>query len=407
MKFLTAIQFLSTVFLTFVVGDEVMAAQPFRFAKFTIAASDIPVPGACQDYNNQVANGVDVNHPNYCQFSNVQITFNGLPFDQYWQAVSSGSVPPPYHVTYNSQQRRGVCASTAGVEGIVEVSMKFPTSRLVWSGAASVGRACNAEWGRHIKLTQASDLTDLNTATMKVQGLVSTLNSKAATHFKSCAEVPRPGVSVQREAFVGLAAAIKNFMSNDVNSAQTSWSPHEVSGQACRLHCNVCSSGWAGTLTCTQQGTGKDNAGNPANYTETQNWYVGETSGTTIKIITADWTAVGGGSCCKGGTWTTNNATTGLQFRMLTDLTTGNVTIKRYTNGYYVDPPSGIVGSGGASPATDYEVPLPPIQTQASTDTTIPIQWPNQPLPYTSANNGPMIAQPSGTFICQGALNLQ
>src|SRR5262249_60259323 len=118
-------------------------------------------------------------------------------------------------------------------------------------------------------------------------------------------------------------AMFKNAISNDVKNAETSWSPQGVSDNDCKLHCSVCSPGWAGTLTCTQQGNGTDNAGHPQGYHETQNWYVGGTSGTTIA---APWTAIGGGSNGTGGGGNTNNGEQA-PFRVVTEVT-GKVTRK-------------------------------------------------------------------------------
>jgi hypothetical protein len=164
------------------------------------------------------------------------------------------------------------------------------------------------------------------------------------------------------------------------------------------LHCNVCSPGWAGLLTCTQQGTGTDNAGNAREYHETQNWYVGGTSGTNI---TAPWTAIGGGTDAgTGGGWKTNNAVQ-LSFTVITDVT-GNTTIKRTTS--FTPIQKGIAGFGGASSSTDYEHELPVMKTKDPSDTTIPV---DSNLPYTASNNGPSLANPTGYFICHGSLNFQ
>jgi hypothetical protein len=126
---------------------------------------------------------------------------------------------------------------------------------------------------------------------------------------------------------------------------------------------------------------------------------VGGTSGTNV---TAPWTAVGEGTDGgTGGRWKTDNAAQ-LSFSVITDPSTGNVMIKRTT----IFPPihNGIVGSGGANSADDHELGLPVMKTMKSNDTAIPVYL---PLPYTQANNGPTIANPSGTFICYGTLNFQ
>jgi hypothetical protein len=93
MRFRVKIELLALAFVTALVCDQAMAATYFTVAKSGITSINTPVTGACQDYNNHLAGGVTlngVNHPNYCQFSSAQINFNGLPFDQYWQAVSTG-----------------------------------------------------------------------------------------------------------------------------------------------------------------------------------------------------------------------------------------------------------------------------------------------------------------------------
>src|SRR5436190_10410158 len=161
MKFRVKIALLAVAFVTGLVCEEAMAATYFTVAKSGITSINTPVIGACQDYNNQVAGGVTLNganHPNYCQFSSAQIILNGLPFDQYWQAVSVGAVPPPFKVTYTHGPRFEQCGTLASIEeqrsSPIEVSMHIPTYRLDWSAAAaSVGPSCLAEWTRHTFVT--------------------------------------------------------------------------------------------------------------------------------------------------------------------------------------------------------------------------------------------------------------
>jgi hypothetical protein len=194
----------------------------------------------------------------------------------------------------------------------IEVSMDISTSRLVWSDATSVGPACNAEWVRHSMLTHRSDAGNVKLAAINVQRLVSALNSGVPKDFVSCAEVAIPGMSVQREAFVHLAVAIKNFMSSDVNNAQTSWSPVEVSGQACALHCNVCSSGWAGTIV------GEKNlvTGGNRYFTQTQTFYIGGASSSNPNKLLAEWTTDGSGKFVE----TTASSTTTKEWKLSADV---------------------------------------------------------------------------------------
>src|SRR4051794_17803726 len=328
MEFRVKIALLAVAFSTAFLCDGATAATYFTVAKSGITPVTTPVTGPCQDFNNQVAGGVTlhgVNHPNYCQFSSAQVVFNGLPFDQYWQAVSIGAVPAPFKVTYTHGPRFEQCGTLASIEeqrsSPIEVSMHIPTYRLDWSAAAaSVGPSCLAEWTRHTFVTLASDTANFTSASNIVRQLVSTLNIRIPKKYKSCASIGTPeGGSVQKQILVSFVAMFKNSIANDVKNAETSWSPQGVSGNDCNLHCSVCSPGWAGTLTCRQLGNGTDNAGHAIEYDETQNWYVGGTSGTTIA---APWTAVGKGSHATGGGWTTNNAAQA-SFGVITNSTTG------------------------------------------------------------------------------------
>jgi hypothetical protein len=299
MRFRVKIALLALAFVTALLCDEAIAQTYFTVAKSGITSITTQVMGTCQDYNNQSASGVDVNHPDYCQFSSTQINFNGWPFDQYWQAVSIGAVPPPFKVKYTRGTRYEQCGTLGKIEELprgqtapIEVSMHIPTSRLDWSArAASVGPACRAEWIRHTSVTLASDTANFKTAVNIVQQLVSTLNTRIPKKYKSCASIATPeGGSVQKQILASFVAMFKNAISNDVKNAETSWSPQGVSGQACRLHCNVCSSGWAGTITLkkTFTATGQNY------FNETDTYYVGGTSSTT-NYISAEWTAVGSG----------------------------------------------------------------------------------------------------------------
>src|SRR5262245_36529692 len=114
MRFRVKIVLLALALVTALLREEAMAQTYFTVVKSGITSINMPVTGACQNYNNQLAGGVTlngVNHPTFCQFSSAQINFNGLPFDQYWQAVLMGAVPPPFKVRYTRGTRFEQCGT--------------------------------------------------------------------------------------------------------------------------------------------------------------------------------------------------------------------------------------------------------------------------------------------------------
>ena len=185
MRFLAKVELLVLAFVStvvcMVVCDEAMAGPPsFTAGKPSGALTLVPTTGNCQNYNDQVSqHGAPLNgdHPGYCQFlGSAQIILNGLPFDQFWQAVSAGvlkiNVNPPYQVKLSLHGPTRLCATATDLN--IEVSMQIPTSRLDWTaGAASVGMACFSEWKRR----SDRDILLLSDAGARTQQLVNSLNS--------------------------------------------------------------------------------------------------------------------------------------------------------------------------------------------------------------------------------------
>jgi hypothetical protein len=295
MKFLTAIQFLVLAFVTIVVSDGAMAAP------FTIGPSSVmptpnpPVAGSCNNYNDQVLNhGAQLNgdHAGYCQFSIAQINLNGVAFDKFWQDISTGT-KPPYDVSYSGPGPDGLCATAKNLK--IEVSAQVQTSRLDWPNAATVGQACLIEWNLHspaILVSTPNNATALST----VQRMVNYLNLplRKSPTIQAC--VSQRNAS-RTQASAALAKKIKNFMRPWVMWAQSSLSA-DASGDECKLHCNVCSSGWAGTITATRTYPAISN-----NYTETDIFYVGGAS-SIANLIPAEWTTDGGPGSLNAYTWT-------------------------------------------------------------------------------------------------------
>jgi hypothetical protein len=296
MKFLTAI-ILVLAFVTTVVSDGAMA-QPFTMAPHhEVVVAQMPIPAnSCDDYTNKVStpgaqlNGAD--HPGFCQFaSGLQIMIGShsslglgqLPFDLFFSNVIGKQTPPPYQVYYSTKRGHETCAIAKFLN--IFVSILVPTSSVDFP-AASVGQACLAEWDRHTLATFAATNSNFSRAHDSLKKLVVALNSQMPSGgFRSCAFAVIGGKSPQQQAFTDLALQIKNYMSQIIN-AQAPASFKEVSGDECKLHCNVCSSGWAGTIKATRTYTGTD-------YTETDMFFVGGASSIANHIL-VEWTTNGG-----------------------------------------------------------------------------------------------------------------
>ena len=302
-------EFLVLVFALAVLCGSATAA-PFTMTKPVSGQIQTEaVGGTCDGYNGRVAtSGVSLNgvgRHGFCQFSDMQVGLNGLPISQFWQAVIVGVVPPPFQVTYSSASRFSQCGTASALKFLV--TMDIQTARLSFPGAASVGPACVREWNRHdpaILLQPAPPPS----VTQQVGKLVHELNNNLPGSFKSCANVALPGgQSRERQIFIGLATQIRQYIAQIVSQHPLSGSPPGLSGQECMLHCNVCSSGWAGTISLDKSFTA-----NGQNYFKpTETWYVGGPS-TGGNKYPAEWTASG------SGTFTTS--TTQLKWQLATDV---------------------------------------------------------------------------------------
>jgi hypothetical protein len=219
----------------------------------------------------------------------MQIGLNGLPIDQFWNAVLVGAVQPPYHVTYSNLNRFELCGTATALKLVMSVNVQ--TARLSFPGAASVGPACVREWTQHDPATLIST-SPPRSVVQQLDKLVDELNRKLPSSFKSCANMALPGGrSVQTQVFAGLAAQVRQYISDIASKNPVSWSPPGVSGQQCTLHCSVCSSGWAGTITLEKHfhANGQDY------FNGTETWYVGGPS-TGGNKYPAEWTASGSGT---------------------------------------------------------------------------------------------------------------
>jgi hypothetical protein len=366
MKFLTAI-ILVLAFVTTVVSDGAMAA-PFTVGQAVVAPPSTTSPPAtnstCNNYNDYVSNSgaqLNGNHPGYCQFSSAQITLNGVPFDKFWQDVSNPTVvlplsEKPYDVSYD-----GRCATAKKLK--IDVSMQVQTSRSDWSGAAQVGQACVKEWNRRSPATLVNMPTNA-AALSALQRMVNYLNfslRKDPTILQSC--------GLTRQPVADLAKKIKNFMRPWVMWAQYSV-PAEASGDECKLHCGVCSSGWAGTITAKRTYAGTTTSPPSGNsYKETDTYFVGGAS-SNPKNIPADWTSdsplTGSGTLGSSTfTWTLHAALAGQCDPMgnavcLQTLPQGNLVTFTDASSPGVYDPTGYTWSqdGGATkPGAAYETP--------------------------------------------------
>jgi hypothetical protein len=266
-------------------GDGAMA-QPFNGGQAVATVTSTPVAGNCTAYNDQVSqHGAPLNgdHAGYCQFSNARIMVNGVPFDQFWQAV--GQIPPPYQMSFSSQLFEQ-CATAHNLS--IDVSMEIQSSRLDWPGAAAVGQACLNEWNRHNPANLVGTSASA-AASSAVRRLISYLNINLP---RAPIEVCVSGLGLgKKQVSAALANRIKSYMAPGGGLRAQLVSTAAASGGECMLRCSLCSSGWAGTITLGKTFTkgGKDY------YNATDTLYVGGTSSNPNRFV-AEWTATGSGT---------------------------------------------------------------------------------------------------------------
>jgi hypothetical protein len=159
-----------------------------------------------------------------------------------------------------------------------------------WLGAMPVGMACLKEWNRRSPASLVGTTATTTGASNALSRLVGILSNRLPKSFEGCA-LPSPQRSTRwQPALAALATQVAQFMRQGVDVTQHSWSPQGASGPACRLHCNLCSSGWAGTITATKTLA----SGGQPYFTQTATFYVGGTS-QNPNLFLAEWTAVGSG----------------------------------------------------------------------------------------------------------------
>ena len=293
--------------LAAVLCSSATAAPPFIIDKpVSENIQTDPVNGACDAYNSRVStSGVFLNgagHHGSCQFSEAKIGLNGLPIDQFWQAVIAGAVKRPYQVTYSNSGRFSLCGTASALKFAVSINLQ--TARLSFPGAASVGSACVREWNQHDPAFLV-DASPPKGVILQLEKLVDDLNRKLPGSFKSCANLALGGQSLQTQVLVGLAAQVRQYISYIASKYPLSWSPPFASGQDCMLHCNVCSSGWAGIIKLKKSFTADgQNYFNP-----TETWYVGGPS-TGGNRFPAEWIASGSGTYTMSPTLLKWNLTT-------------------------------------------------------------------------------------------------
>lgn len=265
-------------------------AATFTAVPPTDTAAPTTVPGnSCQDYENQLSAGGAAGHPGFCQFNTgTVIVVNGMELNQFWQAVSAGAVPPPFQVTYSTRYPLQTCATVKNLS--VNVSLQIQGSRLDWPGASSIGAACLAEWNRR----SPANLTAVS-ASGATARLVGFLQKELPHTIQVCKSIKHYS---QKQAVADLAPLLRNYMSSTANRIRSWWSLPGTSGQDCVLHCNVCSSGWAGTITVKRHFS---TAASPNFFNETDTYYVGGAS-SVANNITAEWTASGTGDYSASGT---------------------------------------------------------------------------------------------------------
>ena len=218
-----------------------LVSPPTSF-QFTTAATPLASCAAYATTLSSPAGGVP-SHPGYCQYATFQPLFEGLPFAQYWQAVKTGAIAPPFPM---SNGRFMICASAGPL--LIHLSASGQNSVLSFTGAASVGPFCAAEWARN----DPGGSPTSNSVTAVLRTYANYLNQFYRTQLSSISPICTPKLQIAGRpgAVAQMADALERQLGWAVARMQLIWPPQAGTAAAsCPLpHCNQCNRGWVGTI---------------------------------------------------------------------------------------------------------------------------------------------------------------
>jgi hypothetical protein len=274
-----------------------------------VASNVTQVPGSCANYNSDVVqNGAvtpsGVKHPGACRFTELRVMLNGMLADRYTKSLSSGKLAVLPYVPKVS----GSCLTASKVK--IHLSAQIETSLTNWLHGRPAQSICGAQWSEH-------DPAQLVPPSALQGPYLQVLLNHLATGLKQELIANPPHVCGLRQAQQALADNVANLLNQFAARAQSELSSLQARVEdpvqsQCAVDCNICSPGWAGTITLQQKVLG--GTGNPGfEFDLVEEHFVGGSASAPVNGHTyypVNWMATGpatiDGSPAKNGGGTSN-----------------------------------------------------------------------------------------------------
>ena len=354
----------------------VFLSAPQSVAQITVG-SVISVPdamsqtvsGTCDNYNTALhSTGVSANgrkHPNYCRSTAITPLFDGIPLGTNMQTFFDRPGHPPLFTVQITHGKAQYCAANSRLK--VTLSASLQTAGLQWTGNSFGGSMCTSEVTRvnGVATPPVPPAPPSPVISPTAQAKMTTLLGGIANEL---ARVPQmsgcgPTAAAATESLdQQVWKLLQNVATVEVTRFQESVAPAIDATNSCAAKCNLCFTGWVGSIQCTADANGTVvSGGNTTTYLwhEPQNWDVGGISASGTGGLTyypANFTSTGGGSkTTKNANGVSTDSWTVNAMKMETLTDHGVNTSKRFsTAGNQV--PGGIIWNGHNLPAADLEL---------------------------------------------------
>jgi hypothetical protein len=269
-----------------------------------------------------------------------------------------GSQHPPLFAIKTTHEKGKYCAATSNLR--VRLTATLQATDLQWTGAPVVGSACTAEVTRVNGVSSSPPspavLSEIRDTVLRRIG------NELERSLSGCGFTPA-------DASLALDQQVWNLLqrvaSDEIRAFEASVAPAIDPSSSCAAKCNLCFSGWVGSIQCTA--TVNDSS---YYWNEHQTWDVGGPSSTvTGGNYPANFTATGTGSKQGASGWIINATQMGT-------LTDGGVNASpRFSTSNDVVP-KGIIWTDGSEPpsgVTEMQVKFNADQVGGSTATNDPM----------------------------------
>ncbi len=356
-----------------------------------IAAGDLTqsVPD-CDNYNTVLKDtGVSANgrvHPGRCRSTALTPLFDGMQLGSNMRAFLDSPTHPPLFQIRTTREKGQYCATNSKLR--VTLSASLQTKSLQWTGAPAV---CTAEANR----VNAVSTPPSPAISPNLRARISALLHRTANEpmlspqLSGCGPTPAAATLALDQQIWSLLQRVASY---EVRLFEASVAPAIDISNSCAAKCNLCFTGWVGTIQCTADANGTVVVAAGAGTTtylwhEAQTWDVGgmSASGTGGSMdYPANFTSSGGGSATttvrgqppSTQSWTVNAT----KMETLTDH--GVNTSKRFTT-----------ANNGVSGGIIWNPTNPP-----SADPELQVQFNADQVGGTTANSNSPTADPTPTI---------